>query len=272
MRGLKFITGFLLLNVYLRVVPTLLIGNDVLWLAAFILFFPLAHFVGRWSSGAGLRKQGLAQTFNWKKRLLTGALTGSAIWLVLTSAELLSGSLQFAGWQPLGKASWIAVQALVVAVLGSATNDVLTRGYVFAHWKGRLPVLYIVLLSTALYLADDVWLEGWSARNNTFSLVLGLAFALSVVRTGSLWMNTGTHAGLNFIYYLVYGFGNGKYNDGVFISTSHPAEASPYLGVFAALGVLGLTALMTKSYRGREERQHSSAVARRVGPEELTTN
>lgn len=249
MKDLKFLLGFLLLNVYLRVVPSLWNGSEVLWLATFIGFFPLVHVVGKWSSGAGLNDQGLARGVRWKKWLGTGVLIGSLVWILLTLAELVLGSLHFTGWQPLGAASWIAVQALVVALLGSATNDVMTRGYVFAHWKNRLPAVFVVLLSTILYVADDIWLEGWSLRNNIFSFILGLAFALSLLRTGSLWMNIGMHAGLNVIYYLVHGFGGGAVHYGIFTSASQPTAFSPYLGIFGASAMLALSLRFTRKGR-----------------------
>jgi membrane protease YdiL (CAAX protease family) len=256
MHALKFIIGFVLLNLYLRLVPTLFNGSEVLWLATFLLFFPLAHFIGRWSSGAGLNKQGLDRESGWERWLLAGAVVGGSVWILLAVAELVLGSLRFTGWQPIGAALWVAVQALVVAVLGSATNDVMTRGYVVAHWKDRLPASVVVLLSTTLYVADDIWLEGWNLRNNLFSFMLGLAFALSVLRTRSLWMNIGMHAGLNLVYYLVYGFERGSTNYGVFRTVSKQIALSPYLGIFGAVVVLTLALLLTR--RGRETNKNYS--------------
>lgn len=241
MNTLKFVIGFAVLNLSLRLVPSLVKGNDLVWLAVFVSFFPLAHFLARWSSHTGLNGLGLARNPKWKKFLLLGLIIGGLTWMALTLAELAFGSLKFIEWQSWDKASWVAVQALVASFLGSATNDVMTRGYVFAHWKNRLSTPAIVLLSTALYIADDMWMEGWSMRNNIFSLILGLAFALSVVRTRSLWMNIGLHAGLNLIYFLVYGMGNQNIHSGVFTSVSQPHPAAPYLGMMGGLIILAMT-------------------------------
>lgn len=245
MKDLKFIVGFAFLNLYLRLMPTLINGSEVLWLIIFVSFFPLTHLIAKWSSNKGLNDLGFIRTPDWKRLLLLGISVGSAVWVLLTMAELFLGSLQFIKWQGAGTGSWIAVQALVVAVLGSATNDLLTRGYVFGHFQNRLPAFIIILLSTALYIADDIWLEGWSMHNNLFSLLLGLAFAISVICLQSIWMNMGTHVGLNFIYYLVYGFGNDTMHFGIFVSTSQVSKLSPYLGILAAVTVLTLTIILT---------------------------
>ncbi len=194
---------------------------------------------------------GLAKNREWKKFLLLGLFIGSLAWVALILTELALGSLKFKEWQSWDKASWVVVQALVTAFLGSATNDVMTRGYVFAHWKNRLPAPVIVLLSTALYIADDMWVEGWNMRNNIFSLILGLAFALSVVRTVSLWMNIGLHAGLNLIYFLVYGLGNEKIHSGVFTSVSQAHTATSYLGIVGAVIILVITLWMTTSTKSK---------------------
>lgn len=247
MKDLKFVAGFIFLSVYLRLIPSLFNGNEVLWLLTFISFFPLIHFIAKWSSNQGLNELGFIRTQGWKRFLLLGILVGSSVWLILTTAELALGGLQFIKWQETKTASWVVVQALVVAVLGSATNDLMTRGYVLGHFKNRLPAFAIILLSTALYIADDIWLEGWSMRNNLFSLLLGLGFAISVVRLQSLWMNTGIHTGLNFIYYLVYGFENDTKHFGVFISASQGNVLSSYLGIIAALAVLAIIIFLTRN-------------------------
>ena len=247
MKDFKFAAGFIFLNLYLRLIPSFLNGNEILWLLTFISFFPLTHFIAKWSSNKGLKELGLIRTQDWKKFLLMGIVIGSTAWILLITAELTFGSLDFIKWQEPGTASWITIQAVVVAVLGSATNDLLTRGYVFGHFKNRLPPFAIILLSTTLYIADDIWMEGWSMRNNVFSLLLGLAFIISVVRTQSLWMNMGIHTGLNFIYYLVYGFENDPSHFGVFISTSQKNELTPYLGIVAAGVVLAFTIFFTQN-------------------------
>ncbi|WP_207494941.1 CPBP family intramembrane glutamic endopeptidase [Aridibaculum aurantiacum] len=253
MKDVKFIAGFIFLNLYLRLLPSLFNGNDVLWLITFISFFPLTHLIAKWSSSIGLKKLGFCRTKHWKNHLFLGLVVGGATWILLTVAELSLGSLQFIKWQEAGAVYWLIIQALVVAVLGSATNDLLTRGYVVGHFKNRLPAFAIILLSTVIYIADDIWLEGWSIRNILFSFLLGLAFAISVIRLQSLWMNTGIHAGLNFIYYLVYGFGNDPIHHGVFVSTTQPNKLSPYLGLLAALTVLVVTIFLTRNIAVKKE-------------------
>ena len=248
------LAGFVLLDLYQRVLPDALDATGALWLAIFLLYFPLAALVGRWSGAGGLAALGLALHPGWRRRLLLGAAIGIGAWLLLVAAQFATGQLRFLGWTPPAQAAWIGAQAFAVAVLGSASNDVLVRGYVFAHLRGRLPLAWIVAVSALLSTLDDVWLGGASLHNLAFSLLLGIAFALTLARHGSLWMNIGLHAGLNLVYWCTFGFESGATRTGLARLEIAAGTGGAWLGVAAAAAMLAIVIAVTGRRRTRAPR------------------
>lgn len=97
------------------------------------------------------------------------------------------------------------VEVFAGMFLGSLINELIVRGYVFAHLKGKILNSLLLLFSAFIYGLDDVWLVGFSIQNTIFSLILGLSLGYVLLKSGSIWMNTGIQMGLNVMYSFIYG-------------------------------------------------------------------
>lgn len=203
----RIILGFVLLWLYLRGVPGALNAEGALWVAIFAGFFAAVQGVARWTGLRGLGDCGYPLRQGAFRAASVGVGVGAGLWLLLALAEFATGALQIAGLRSPGAVAWVLLQAVIVAILGSATNDVWVRGYLLAHLRGRLPAAVAIAVSATLYTIDDFALGGLTLRNAVFSLTIGTALALLAERRGELWQATGLHVGLNLVYWVVNGFG-----------------------------------------------------------------
>lgn len=253
---LKFVVGFALMTAYVQFAPQVLQATGVLWALVLFLFFPISHFAVKLVGIDGLRGLGLGFTPAWFRQFGLGLLIGAGVWSLLIAANVGSGNLTFGALHELPDLGLNLFHALVVALLGSMTNEVLTRGLVFATFRDKLPIVWVVALSAVVFALDDFWNEGPDLLNFVFSLALGLAFALTVARTGALGVSGGVHTGLNLVYWSVYGIADGRLVDGVAqISQQRGAVDPHYLVIAAGLVVLIVCSLAVR--KGPEARPAS---------------
>lgn len=166
--------------------------STVLYLYLLGLTLWFWHFI----EDASLADMGLAFS---GKNLGFGALFGFGMLLLLRTAELLLGLTTF---HPPG-ASWFFLLDLLVALLYSVSEEVVFRGALLQILlKGTKPVW-------ALFSASSVWAIGHYLRPHLtladgFSMlglvVAGVLLGLAYLRTRSLWLPIGIHAG--WIYFL----------------------------------------------------------------------
>lgn len=197
--------GFLIIDIYFNLVPLLYPLNTVLWLMYACFFFVLAHHVAMLTGLKGISALGVKAHYGWKRNLRIGFLFGAGIWAAMYLLLWIFGDFQVEGIKKAPQAIIFMVEALAGMFLGSLINDLIVRGYVFAHLKGKIRNMNLLLLSAFIYALDDVWLVGFSIQNTIFSVLLGLTLGYVLLRSGSIWMNTGIHMGLNVMYCIVYG-------------------------------------------------------------------
>ena len=106
---------------------------------------------------------------------------------------------------------------MLTFLVGSFLNDIIVRGYVFGHLKGKMPMKWVFFISLVIYALDDSWNEGFSLWNTLFSFVLGLSITYAIYKTGSIWASSGIHWGLNVCYGIFNGT-LGKSNEGILLT------------------------------------------------------
>jgi membrane protease YdiL (CAAX protease family) len=143
-------------------------------------------------------------------RELAGPLPGASTWpwlvgLVSLHHVFVGSLLQLSsvtGW-PLvrgDEASWLASGGLsladaayylvVAVVLGPAAEELIFRGVLFRHWRGRLGARMALLLSSVLFGALHV-------NHILVSCIQGALFALLYARAGTLWAPLLAHSAQN---------------------------------------------------------------------------
>ncbi|MBL0152989.1 MAG: CPBP family intramembrane metalloprotease [Chitinophagaceae bacterium] len=88
---------------------------------------------------------------------------------------------------------------LLMTAIPSVAEDILTRGYLYAHLKFMKPVWWI-LLSSAVYVLNHIWRLSDGAAVLTYLFLLGLVLAAAVWIKRSLWLAFGIHWGANIAF------------------------------------------------------------------------
>lgn len=231
--------GFLILNFYFNFIPTILPENDLIRFIQLISFFPLAYIVARTVSGEGFNLYGVVFYNGWIRNLLLGFSVGFGVWGVLFALYFFLGKYEFIGFVPLLNSVTNLFVILVGFSLGSLINDMIVRGYVITQLKGKFPIPVIFLISIIIYAFDDIWHAGFSIQNTIFSIALGLSLTYSFFRANSIWVNTGTHFGLNVVYGLFFGVSQ-QIGGGIFLfkETAASGALTSWLSSFISILIL----------------------------------
>ena len=84
-------------------------------------------------------------------------------------------------------------------MLPSLAEDILTRGYLFAHLSNRLNKNLFVLISAIVFALNHIF-RLTHIDVMTYIFILGLLLAFCLAYTRSLWLTLGIHWGTNIAY------------------------------------------------------------------------
>jgi len=173
----------------------------VLELGMLLMVFA-AWWIGEIQVGTGLQAYGLFSFRKYSKNLAIGLLIGFALFF---SSSLFTVALN---WNQLSiHISWfnLSIQVLLFSagtLLPSLAEDLLTRGYLFAHWPDNWPKSILILLSAVIYVLNHIF------RLNRpdvmlYLFVLGILLMWCLIITRSLWLTLGLHWGTNIGYQIL---------------------------------------------------------------------
>lgn len=164
------------------------------------LFFVVAVVLARVQAGRGLGAWGLGLHPGWAGNLARGVAIGvafSALSLVVSSAL---GLVRVTSVAPARDLAAGLPLVLVITLVPSLAEDILTRGYPY-HWLGgKLGAARFVVASATLFVLNHIWRLGDGAAVLSYLFVLGLALAFALTYTRSLWLTLGLHWGGNIVY------------------------------------------------------------------------
>jgi hypothetical protein len=175
---------------------------NALWIAALfkIGFLLASYFVAKWQGYKGLGAFGLGLHKGWLGNLLKGLLTGI---LFFGLSALLAVLMGFDAFVSVANATAFLKQIpviLLMTVFPSVAEDILTRGYLYAHFKDKLSSKMFMLISATVYVLNHIWRLGDHPAVLIYLFILGLALAYAVWVTGSLWLAFGIHWGSNIAF------------------------------------------------------------------------
>lgn len=175
---------------------------NALWImAVFKIGFLLVSFlVARWQGYKGLGAFGLNLHKGWLANLLKGLLTGIVFFGLSALLSVLMGFDQFISVVTTAGFLKQLPLILVMTVFPSIAEDILTRGYLYAHFKDRLNGKAFILISAAVYVLNHIWRLNDHPAVLVYLFVLGLALAYAVWITRSLWLAFGIHWGSNIAF------------------------------------------------------------------------
>jgi membrane protease YdiL (CAAX protease family) len=208
------IIGFFFLDLYFNLFA-IQFSNSYLQLTFILLFFPIAHLIGKLVGLSGLNGMGVHFHKGWGRNFSISFLIGFSFWAIWNAYYFLSGEYIFGG---LNHDFWgmPLLEVIVGYLLGSLINDIILRGYLINMLRDKLNIVMVLSISIILYALDDFWYAGFSLSNIIFSIILGLSLTYAFYKTGSIWATTGIHFGLNMAYGLLFGQ-NGKPNSSLII-------------------------------------------------------
>lgn len=121
--------------------------------------------------------------------------------------------------------------ALVATFVPSIAEDILTRGFLYRAVRIRWLPWAFVLVSSTFHVVNHIYRLGAGPAEWVMLFCFGLAYAMAVLRTGSLWLAVGLHWGWNLANVLI--------GDILPYQVLSPAW-SPFLSAAAHLVMLGV--------------------------------
>lgn len=139
------------------------------------------------------------------KMLVLGLLTGFVMNGICILVAFLHGDIHFEK----GSISvlWFIVSFLVVFIQ-SATEELLTRGYLFYHIRKSCGSIVALIVSSVLFSLIHAENPGVSPLALVNIAVIGLFYACSVEYLDSLWFAMANHAMWNFTQNFLFGLPN----------------------------------------------------------------
>lgn len=220
------------------------------WIMALfkIGFLVAAFFLARAQGWRGLGGYGLGLTSNWLGHLTIGLVLGLAFFALSFYLSVLLGyESKTANSTIAAFASQLPMLLLMTAV-PSVAEDILTRGYLYAHLQKYMKPAYWVLLSAVVYVLNHIWRLGDGPAVLSYLMLLGLVLAYAVLITKSLWLAFGIHWGANIAY---------ESTRALFTTTSTSDDAGTWV-LAGCWGVLLLLLILWQSYRNLRELRYST--------------
>ena len=225
--------------------------NRAVLIAALALLWPTVRSL----KIKGWRDLGIEPDPRWRQHALAGFVIGAGLVAVMAFVYVPLGFYHWKPQLPWAKLPSLALSAFVVAVL----EESLFRGAIFGLFRRTLRPFPALVWVTSLFsilhflkpdddftIAHVGWLSGFSLLPQTFHqfvepttliagfttiFVLGWVLGYATLRTRSLWMGIGLHAGVVFVK-----MGFAKF-------TKRDAELLPWVGRELQIGLVPVAVL-----------------------------
>ena len=194
---ISFISGFVLLF-FIYHFPEFF---TAFWIMAVfkIGFLIIAFLLARLQGWKGLEGYGFGLSQGWAVFLLKGLGTGLLFFFLSVVVSIQLGWEHVISIEPVPGILKQLPMILLMTAIPSAAEDILTRGYLYAHLKQLKPWVWI-LISAVVYVLNHIWRLNDGPAVLLYLLLLGLVLALAVWVTKSLWLAFGIHWGANIAF------------------------------------------------------------------------
>jgi len=167
------------------------------------LFF-FAWLLGNWYSANGLSAWGLLFNNKTVRNLFAGMIIGILIYGITFFLSISLGIETIVTVPPTATIIKKSLAFVLGVFFSSLSEDVLTRGTIYAHYNTKVTTGLLVLLSAGVYLFNHIYRladgpEAWS-----YIFLLGIIFIIPVILTKQLWLTTGMHWAGNSFFFISY--------------------------------------------------------------------
>lgn len=174
-------------------------NNPILILVCFILFFIAAHVIAKWFGEKGLSGFGLERNNRISKHLITGYLLGLFFYSASFVISVITGEISFEGTFSIQQIILPLLGIILITFFSSASEDILTRGYVFKYLPHKWGLGVVVVISSIIYVLNHIWRIDDSYTQCIMLFLMGLTYAIPFAVTRSLWFTIGCHWGWNTV-------------------------------------------------------------------------
>ncbi|MBK0403910.1 CPBP family intramembrane metalloprotease [Adhaeribacter sp. BT258] len=163
-------------------------------------FLAVAIIMAKTQGWKGLGGYGLGLKTGWYRHLFSGFFIG----LLCFAASFFISVL--AGFEKISAVHLISTLArqlpfiLLMTAIPSLAEDILTRGYLYAHAGKAVNPLLWIFLSALIYVLNHIWRLQDGTAVLSYLFFLGLVLAFAVVIGKSLWLAFGIHWGSNVAF------------------------------------------------------------------------
>lgn len=160
----------------------------------------MAWFEGKRLSDYGLRLRGMLPRFVQGAVVGAFTLTGTIFALWYFKAIAFDGSALRGSTALIAGAQWAGVFLLV-----GAAEEFTNRGYLLQTLARGLNFRWAAIISSVLFMAGHIANPGESVGGLATVFLVGLVYAFSIWRTGSVWWAVGCHAAWDWSQTFVFG-------------------------------------------------------------------
>ncbi|MFY7829139.1 MAG: CPBP family intramembrane glutamic endopeptidase [Flectobacillus sp.] len=169
-----------------------------------LLFFVTAWLIAKLQFGNGFSDWGFIRSTKIFKQMGFGLLIGIIIYGVTFTISILSGAERII-LVPTIKEAIIPFSLFVFGnFFSSFSEDILTRGYVFAHTKKKIGNIAIILVSSSIYVLNHIYRLGDGIETYSYLFLLGVIFIIPLVKTKQIWTTGSIHWAGNCTFYFTH--------------------------------------------------------------------
>lgn len=185
-----------------------------------IVFLIVAWLAAKWQGLPGLSAWGMVFQKKSLGQLATGLAVGIIVYTLYTFSSYL---LDLDRIKEIPPASVFISQFFLFAFgtfFSSLSEDVLTRGYLYRFFNGKMNNYLLILFSSLVYLFNHIYRLSEGSAFWSYILIIGIFLMLAMVRTGNIWFTLGLHWAGNIIYHTTHSVmhtvnGQGKFSGAV---------------------------------------------------------
>ncbi len=179
-------------------------NNPVLFFTFQILFFISAFVLGNWYSGKGLAAWGLPFSKRLFSPLIFGILMGILLYGLPFTLSLFLGIEKITTIPSFGVVVQSSLPFAIGVLFTSFSEDILTRGLIYAHFSRKLKPEYLILLSASIYYLNHIYRLNDGADVLAYIFLLGLIFMIPLLLTRDLWITGAMHWAGNLFFYVTH--------------------------------------------------------------------
>ena len=216
-KGVKISISFILLFLLYHTAEYMMMfkNNIPLFFTFQILFFITAIILGKWYSGSGLAAWGLPFSKRIWISIILGILLGVLLYSVPYYLALIFGIEKIVNFPTTPILIKNSLPFALGVLFTSFSEDILTRGLIFAHFNEKLKPLFLAIVSASIYLLNHIYRlnGGWDVLLYIF--LLGIIFIIPVLNSKSLWITGAMHWAGNLFFYISHNVIEVQEKDGI---------------------------------------------------------